>query len=208
MRAIASDAQSLSIALGELVEWRDVPTPAACSFHGFSFRKLGLAGSGDGWADEWQSLRTRLGDGPAWVAVAYSDWQSVSAPEPSAVLSEAIAAGCAGVLVDTFEKTRQSTVDLTWRPWVDRAHEAGLFVALAGGLDVAEIERLAPLGPDLYAVRGAACVGGRQGTLVLEKVLALSKLARAVGPPNSDAEMTRWKQGVKCAFGYCSEVRS
>lgn len=44
--------------------------------------------------------------------------------------------------------------------WVSRAKAAGLFVALAGGLDAAAIARLSPLEPDLFAVRGAACEGG------------------------------------------------
>jgi uncharacterized protein (UPF0264 family) len=180
VRVLNRAARSLSVALGELVEWRSAPLLDAGAFEGFSFRKLGLAGSGAEWAEDWRRLRTRLGDGPQWVAVAYSDWELAAAPVSRAVLEEAIVARCAGILIDTFDKTRRTTVDLSWRRWVDRAHEAGLFVALAGGLDVGEIKRLAPLAPDLFAVRGAACVGGRQGTLALDRVRVLADVAHGV----------------------------
>src|SRR5437763_1899892 len=42
--------------------------------------------------------------------------------------------------------------------------------ALAGSLDEPAIRRLAPLGPDWFAVRGAACVGGRGGTVCADRV--------------------------------------
>jgi uncharacterized protein (UPF0264 family) len=94
------------------------------------------------------------------VAVAYADWEIARSPGPWEVLEAAIeAADCSGVLVDTWDKTKPSPLGPTseWRAWVDRAQQAGKFVALAGGLNRSKIAELATLQPDLFAVRGAAC---------------------------------------------------
>ena len=67
---------------------------------------------------------------------------------------------CRGLLIDTWDKSRPGGLDLSWAPIVERARGAGRLVALAGRLDLDAIRRLAPLRPDLFAVRGAACLGG------------------------------------------------
>jgi uncharacterized protein (UPF0264 family) len=75
--------------------------------------------------------------------------------------------------VDTWDKSRPSTVDEAWLPWFERARGGGLKTALAGGLDQAAIARLAPLRPDWFAVRGSACAGGRAGTVESDRVRRL-----------------------------------
>ncbi|MCA1686503.1 MAG: (5-formylfuran-3-yl)methyl phosphate synthase [Planctomycetia bacterium] len=181
VRAAVPPGTPVSVALGELAEWGgDGPDPAR--FLGFSFRKLGLAGSGPDWADRWWRLRRRWGGGPSWVAVAYADWERADAPPPGDVLDVAVASDdCAGVLIDTWDKSRPSPVDLTWAPWFDRARQCGRLTALAGGLDAPAIGRLAPLRPDVVAVRGAACSGGDRGAEVdPARVAALARVASAV----------------------------
>jgi uncharacterized protein (UPF0264 family) len=92
--------------------------------------------------------------------------------------------GCGGILVDSWEKSRPSPLNLSWGPWIQRARAGGLRVALAGGLDEAAIRRLAPLKPDLFAVRGAACgPEGRMGTVDPESVARLVRVARLRPPP-------------------------
>ena len=171
----------VSVALGELRD-REVEEEAGPSaFEGIAFRKLGLAGAGPRWVADWAAIRARGGEGPRWVAVAYADWRIAGAPDPEAVLGAALdAPDCAGVLVDTWDKSRASPVEAspTWSSWVDRAHRGGRFVAMAGGLDLAAIARLAFLRPDLFAVRGAACLGSdRRATVDAGRV---AELARAV----------------------------
>jgi len=170
----------VSVALGELGDWRDDCPPCPADFAGLAFRKLGLAHAGPGWADDWARLRRSLGHGPPWVAVIYADGPAAGAPHPDDVLDVALAAPeCAGVLVDTWDKSRPSPLDLSWAPRVRRAQAGGRFVALAGGLDEPAIARLAPLAPDLFAVRGAACgLGDRRGTIDPARV---ARLARAAG---------------------------
>ena len=172
----------MSIALGELREWTSsLPYPqwGREDFHGITYRKLGLAGAGAHWADTWASLRRDWGPGPAWVAVIYADWVQARSPHPDEVLDVALSLeDCAGVLLDTYDKGRPSPVDRSWSPVFERVRESGRFVALAGGLDARAIAHLSPLGPDLFAVRGAACAeGDRRGTIDAARVAVLARAA-------------------------------
>ena len=168
----------VSVALGELIEWEG----GAGSLQGVAFRKLGLAGAGPNWHARWAEIRRLEGAGPRWVAVAYADWPVANSPDPDEVLDAALdAVDCSGVLVDTWDKTKPSPLELNpcWSQWVERAQRSGRFVALAGGLDLASIARLAPLRPDLFAVRGAACDrSDRRGTVRRERVAGLVRAIR------------------------------
>jgi uncharacterized protein (UPF0264 family) len=177
---------AVSIALGELIEWTHVPRPVPGPdvFTGIAYRKLGLAGTGPRWEERWAELRARFGPGPAWIAVVYADWQRAQAPHPDAVREAALAApDCAGILIDTWDKTRPSPLaaDDSWRHWFAAARRGRpMLIALAGGLDRDAITRLAPLAPDLFAVRGAACAGGdRDGTVERQRVAALVQAVNA-----------------------------
>jgi uncharacterized protein (UPF0264 family) len=174
----------VSVALGELSEWSEPGGPKsipASRFAGLAYRKLGLAGAGPDWAESWARLRRVLGPGPAWVAVAYADWSAAGAPTPDAVLDAAlIMPECAGILVDTWDKSRPSPLDGSWAPWCTRARQGDRFVALAGGLDEQAIARLAPLRPDLFAVRGAACThGDRRAVIDTDRVARLVEILAA-----------------------------
>ena len=137
------------MALGELLEWLEQPAIEPAWFSGLTYRKLGLAGCsrlpGSEWKVAWSQLRRAWGDGPAWVAVAYADWKRADAPTPDAVAEAALSAGCVGLLIDTWDKTQPSPVDLGWETWIRGIQRAGLFLALAGGLDAPAIARLAAL---------------------------------------------------------------
>ena len=191
VRAAVPAGTPVSVAHGELREWslergsQGSPTPTQHDperLKGFAFRKLGLAGAGARWEATWAKLRQTLGVGPSWVAVIYADWERADAPHPDRVLDVALAADdCAGVLIDTWDKSASSPVDLRWRGAIDRAREAGRLTALAGGLTAESILRLAPLHPDIVAVRGAACVNGdRFGLVDPERVADLARAAACV----------------------------
>ena len=169
----------VSVALGELRDWDD---REKFHFEGIAFRKLGLAGAGAGWEAAWTEIRRAGASGPRWVAVAYADWRSSGSPDPIAVLEAAkVAPDCAGVLVDTWDKTKPGPLDVTpeWIEWIALARRSGRFVALAGGLDLAAISRLAPLRPDLFAVRGAACDrSDRRGSVRGDRVAELVRACR------------------------------
>jgi uncharacterized protein (UPF0264 family) len=168
-------ATPVSVALGELADWDGEPRFDGL---GLAYRKLGLAHAGRDWARRWGQIR-ESSPGPPWVAVAYVDWWVADAPRPEAVLDEALSVpDCVGVLVDTWDKSRPGGLDFSWRAFVERAQSAGRIVALAGRLDLEMICRLAPLRPDLFAVRGAACVGGdRLSVIDRERVTELTLAA-------------------------------
>jgi uncharacterized protein (UPF0264 family) len=173
----------VSVALGELSEWRTGPTLLPGVFNGLSFCKLGLAHAGPGWRDEWRALRERLSTGDCrWIAVVYADWRTAGAPEPDDILAEAITEpAVAGVLVDTFDKSRPARYDARWLARAWRVKDAGRMLAMAGGLTHAMIRELAALEPDLIAVRGAACAGGdRRGTVDERRVADLAEMVRAL----------------------------
>ncbi len=176
VRAAVPTDVPVSVALGELAEWDETTRPGDWS--GLAYRKLGLARSGRDWAGRWAAIRERS-PGPPWVAVAYSDWERAESPQPGAILDVALTIPeCVGLLVDTWDKSRPGGLDLSWTPIVDRARSEGLLIALAGRLDLEAIRRLAPLRPDLFAVRGAACHGGdRLATIDPGRVTGLARAA-------------------------------
>ena len=175
----------LSVALGELTDWtadRAVEVPCDV-WTGLTYCKLGLSNAPRDWIDRWRDLRQRLAASgasfPAWVAVVYIDWQAARAPAPEAVIEAASAIdACHAVLFDTWDKSKCPGMDLTWKQQVDRVRASGRLVALAGSLDAAAIRRLAPMSPDIFAVRGSACASGdRLGPIDPERVAILARAA-------------------------------
>ena len=185
--AACAGRAAVSFALGELGEWDDHAGPVPAVPPGAAFVKLGLRGQGlrAGWGDweaHWAAARERFdaaaGRPLPWVAVAYADARAAAAPGPVAVLAAAIRAGCAAVLIDTFQKDDRGLFD---HLPVDRlaslgeaARRAGLRFALAGSLRLGDVPRALDCGADVIAVRGAACDGARTGRVSEAKVRALA----------------------------------
>jgi uncharacterized protein (UPF0264 family) len=178
----AAGAVPVSAALGELPAVPDPPTVA-----GLAFAKWGLAGWGGrpDWPDRWRDSRAALAaacPGCRAVAVAYADGERVGAPPPEAVARFAAAEAAGAFLVDTAVKDGTTLLDWLTLPVLDTlirtCRTAGVPVALAGSLGPREIGRLRGLNPDWFAVRGAACAGGRDGTVEADRVRSLAVLLR------------------------------
>jgi uncharacterized protein (UPF0264 family) len=177
----------VSVALGELREWvADRPLPSSEAFEGIAFRKVGLSGmAGHDWQRAWTGLRESFGPGPPWIAVAYFDNDRADAPDWDAVRDVALTVpDCAGLLLDTWDKSRPAAIGSIDPAWFEPIRRAGLRIALAGGLDASAIGRIGTLRPDLFGVRGAACAGGERGGCidrdrVRELVEAIRNLDRA-----------------------------
>lgn len=167
-------APPLSIALGELRDWLQPSSDRAAtrksldfaaSIPGLQWLKCGLAGCRDNpaWVTAWLQVRAALPAETGWVAVAYADAERAEAPELSEVLRAALENRAAALLIDTFVKDNTRLFD--WLPpdqlklICQHSRAAGLPVALAGRLTPDDIPQLLRIGPEIIAVRGAACVG-------------------------------------------------
>ncbi len=193
----------LSIALGELGEWlggeedRRRATLSALKRCDVAYAKLGLSGCRrrPDWFDAWEAVRRTLSEralpGVRWVAVAYADEHRAASPPIEQVVEAAAATGCAGLLVDTFDKRSGTLWDALSAPRLQNAIAAarghGLFVALAGRLRADDVPAAVAAGADVVAVRSAACAGDdRLQTVRRHRVAALvDVLARATGNPRT-----------------------
>jgi uncharacterized protein (UPF0264 family) len=173
----------ISAALGELIECdpaslQDLPASLA-------YAKLGLSGCAElcdwpeRWARVWQALPPRT----QRVAVAYADRVRAQAPRWQEVVEQAGRLDCRVLLVDTFDKTRGNLrhfLKHTQLAELTRcARTYGLRVALAGSINRQSLPQILSLQPDLVAVRGAVCRGGRRGVIDRESTAELMRLLQA-----------------------------
>jgi uncharacterized protein (UPF0264 family) len=173
----------VSAAVGELLSDRVLDLARQASV--LRFAKFGLAGchSHKGWMARWLAAVQSLPPSVDAVPVAYADWITADAPSPSVSLALAAQLPARLLLVDTFDKragdlleaiSRESLLEL-----IDYAREARVRLALAGSLDAAAIEALLPHAPEYIGVRGAACRGGRDGTIEIARVKALASVVHS-----------------------------
>ena len=163
----ADHTLDVSLALGELSNFpsaRLVPT-------GISAVKVGLSGCRHlrEWPERLAAVYAPLPAEVARVAVYYADRTTADCPELSAVLDTAQAVGCRILLIDTFNKSCGSLVDLAEKQqviqWRLQVHQAGLQLALGGSLRREHLAWVARVGPDIVAVRGDVCGTDRRGNL-------------------------------------------
>jgi uncharacterized protein (UPF0264 family) len=182
IRTLIGRRAVVSAALGELLS--DPVEALARRTAGLRFAKIGLAGcqAERGWVARWLAMTRALPPRVAAVPVAYADWAAADAPAPSVALTLASHLPARLLLVDTFDKAsgtllaaicRESLLEL-----VDYARQLHVRIALAGSLDAAAIEELLPLAPAYIGVRGAACRGGRSGTIEIARVKSLARLVQ------------------------------
>ena len=174
----------LSVALGELL---DVPQQQLPPNIIPMFAKCGLSGCRDHprWTALWEQRMRNLATSP--VAVIYADYTRAMSPEPKTIVRHAARNGCQVVLLDTFDKTGGNLfAHMTHKAigsWRREVQAAGMKAVVAGSLDRSMIAPLLEDGVDCVAVRGAACRGGRSGSLDRKKLAQLVRAATAVGSP-------------------------
>jgi len=155
----------VSAALGELIE-----QPIVSSLpDGISHIKIGLHSAGlRPWRQQLKQTFAKL-PGIAPIAAAYVGPATPGeppTPSPHQVLQWAIDHRAAGVLLDTYAKSAGNLLtfcDTAWlRSFIDRARAGRLIVALAGSLKGESLLTALSLGPDVIAVRGAACIADQR----------------------------------------------
>ncbi|WP_237228294.1 (5-formylfuran-3-yl)methyl phosphate synthase [Rubinisphaera sp. JC750] len=188
-----------SCALGELVDWSPDPV-AMFTLNRLSYLKIGPAGlqQFDDWADRFATLQQQFRqagvDQPRWIAAFYLDFEAAASFDPLAVLTETKLCeqlcerlGCAGILLDTFDKQGPSAAELildrrrtqTLRELLATARELELMTAFAGRLSFEDVRTLqaARIQPDLFAVRSAVCLENqRQAGIEAARVRQLTEL--------------------------------
>lgn len=167
-----------SAALGELLH--DPVGRLACQTYGFAFAKIGLADcrSHDDWKLTWDRAVSALPRGVYPVPVAYADHARARSPRIEEVFELAQTSSARLLLIDTFDKRAGRLLDYLPLDFLttllDQAAARDVQVALAGSLQLNDIEKLLPLAPAYIGVRGAACCDGRDGLIDLARVKSLA----------------------------------
>jgi (5-formylfuran-3-yl)methyl phosphate synthase len=154
------------------------------------FVKLGLVrGAGDG---AETSLRAAVAAArtarcrPRIVVVAYADQSEIDGTGPGEVARLAARVGAHGVLLDTSSKDGRDLFTFMApaqvKAWVCAARTVGLMAAVAGSLRTESLGWIREIDPTVVGVRGAACTGGREGTIDAEKVRELRRTLDALFP--------------------------
>jgi uncharacterized protein (UPF0264 family) len=169
----------VSVALGEWVAYSGGPPP-----RGAAFAKWGLCG-----ATASAARHIRTAGGAAAVLVAYADHGRAASPPVEQLARAACELRFPAFLIDTAVKDGS-----TLRDWVPpdalarvrfRLAAFGVRLALAGSLDEDTVGALLPLAPDWFAVRGAACNGGRSGSVSADRVRQLRRVIEAARTPGA-----------------------
>jgi uncharacterized protein (UPF0264 family) len=172
----------VSAALGELAD----PPVTGERLAGVSFAKVGLANAPSDWRDRLKDLfpAPREPGSVAPVAAAYAEESRVGAPAIADVLDWAVGARAWALLIDTAIKDSHDLLDslsaARLSAVIASARHAGMRIALAGSLQGERLGAALALGPDIVAVRGAACAGReRRGAVEQRRVRGLAELIAA-----------------------------
>ena len=185
--AAVAGTRPVTAALGDAGDEAAVERDA-CTFaaSGAAFVKVGFAGIASPrrvaalTAAAVRGARAGSDGTASVVAVAYADADRVASLAAGAFVELAARAGAKGVLLDTADKAgpglRGHMAPDALARWTAGAHEAGLFVALAGKLGADDLPVVRDAGADIAGVRGAACDEGRTGRVSASKVRLLRAL--------------------------------
>lgn len=185
---------TLSAALGELSEYGSDLPEIPDFLHGFQYLKCGLAGCGtEDWrhrvAGAWDQIRTVSQP----VAVAYADHVQARSPSPWDLLEHAGQHGVDIMLIDTWSKSGNSTLDyLSHNDLVQlkkRASVLGIRFVLAGSLQESHLQSVAETGANWIGIRGAVCEGKRSAGLSLSRLQSFRKSVNAVNRIRLQASM-------------------
>jgi uncharacterized protein (UPF0264 family) len=186
IRGVIGDARPVTAALGDASDGIAIERAAReAAAAGARFVKVGFAGIGSApriaeiLAAAVFGSRAISIEKTGVVAVAYADAERVSSVAFEDLLEVAGEGGAEGVLVDTADKRgpglRKLVAASTLARWVAAAHDAGLFIAVAGKLTAEDLAFVHDSGADIAGVRGAACISGRTSAISAERVRLLAR---------------------------------
>jgi len=179
----------VSATIGDLPNLPGTASLAAlgAAVSGVDYVKVGLFGVKT--SEEATTLMTEVvkavkeyDSGLKTIACGYADFRYVGCVSPLVIPMVAHKAETDGVLVDVKIKNGKENLfrfltDEQLKEFVNQAHEYNLLAALAGSLDVKDIQRVHNLSADIIGVRGAVCTKKDRlaGKLEKEKVMAFAE---------------------------------
>ena len=172
----------ISAAAGELVDWQAGAARELLAVRGVSLLKLGLSACRDlDWKTRLRDAQRELSAADVQlVAVIYADHERANSPLPEEIVEFAADAECPWVLIDTFDKAGSAVGDhyspTELRALLQFVRKSGRRIVVAGSLTGETIAALPGDLIDMVAVRGAACEGGRGGTVCARRVAGLRGL--------------------------------
>jgi uncharacterized protein (UPF0264 family) len=174
---------AVSAAFGEWHEWVEQKAPAGLHYAKWGLARLTTPPSG-------VLTRIRMTDCAFFpVLVAYADHRRAESPDPEWLAGAAVRYHFPAFLIDTAVKDGSTLLDWIAPATLARLRfelgDAGVPLALAGSLDEAAIRTLGPLVPNWFAVRGAACTGGRSGTVCADRVRRLKDVISEACPESA-----------------------
>lgn len=186
----------LSCALGELREWPGDASQESAEFPdtalaGYQYAKAGLSGCRTlpDWSGRLQRLRLRFSGVAGWVAAAYADAARAEAPDVEQIAAVATAGGCRVLLIDTWKKDESGLLDWLSLERLQRISETcaqgGVLLALAGRVQLSQVQVLLEAEPAIIAVRGAVCEAGDRGGLVSSERVSEFRAALQSGRPGN-----------------------
>lgn len=182
----------LSAALGD---WRTAMEVADRVPDSFRFAKMGPEGLSDPaeLVRRWDEVRERLADPVDFVPVAYADHDRAGCPAVESVIDLCLERGHDRLLIDSFDKSGPGTIDwLTGQSpsrltsVVRRARQAGLWLSLAGKIDLPTANALADsptLRPQCFGIRGAVCQQSRVDAICPAKLNHWRRWRHATADP-------------------------
>lgn len=178
-------------------DWGELPVAALADWTrraGAALVKLGLPAAPLGPGDLRCLARVRQAAPPGvrLAPVLYADRIEPHWPGGPQLDELNHAFGGGWLVVDTHEKRAGGLLE-HWTPAalarvIEAARSVGVRLAVAGGLAGPALWTVARLRPDLVGVRGALCVGGREGRIDPAAVRRAVSLATAAGRKNDEPE--------------------
>ncbi len=117
------------------------------------------------------------------VLVGYADYLRINSIDPISVAEIAYRVGADGIMIDTRIKDGKNTFqfldDSYLEKFVSLARNYNLFTAIAGSLSIEHICKAIEIGFDVIGFRGAACNGGRMGSVSRDRINRIINEVRA-----------------------------
>jgi (5-formylfuran-3-yl)methyl phosphate synthase len=183
IEAIAGSFSGWSAALGELSDVTDNQWDrTALQFPSLHLVKLGLADclTAPAWQTKLELLSQTL-QNTRFAMVYYADQQLANSPLWQTVVETAVVIRAPVVLIDTFRKDGETLTDYlplnVLSQYRRELAALGIGLALAGSLKLHDLPALVDqVRPDIVAVRGAACLEGRNSEVCRSRVEQLKRI--------------------------------